>query len=180
MLTPKIFVVNLKKYNEGETTGEWFNYPFSAEEVLDTIFDEDEFDENGNALYDYEILDWELPFKISPFENIDNINSKLEKIENTGIDFDFFMKTSFSLEDVSELIEFGNAVNSDYVQDFIHESEINGFLENQDWLHIKFVLQYIEYTDDEYFLINGYGHLENIKPDDLKSLFDDLMEELFR
>ncbi len=75
----KIFVVNLGKYNEGKETGRWFTVPVDFDVV------KKELGLNDN---DYAIHDYELPFDISEYTSIEEVNRLagfVEEIVNAGI-----------------------------------------------------------------------------------------------
>lgn len=61
----RIFVVNLGKYNEGKETGRWFTVPVDFDVV------KKELGLNDN---DYAIHDYELPFDISEYTSIEEVN----------------------------------------------------------------------------------------------------------
>lgn len=78
----KIFISNLKEYNEGQIIGEWVDLPCEGlEEVLDKISN------NGN--YELFISDYETDIsglKVSEYDNILELNDMTEEIDNLSDD----------------------------------------------------------------------------------------------
>jgi antirestriction protein len=70
----KLWIGNLGKYNEGQLVGEWFDLPVDMEEVKEKI----------GLTGDYEewfIADYEAPFEVGEYDNIDNLNNIAELLE---------------------------------------------------------------------------------------------------
>lgn len=78
----KIFISNLKEYNEGQIIGEWVDLPCEGlEEVLDKISN------NGND--ELFISDYETDIsglKVSEYDNILELNDMTEEIDNLSDD----------------------------------------------------------------------------------------------
>lgn len=70
----QIYIANLGKYNEGELVGAWFTPPIDMEDVKERIGLDDEYEE-------YAIHDYELPFDVSEFTPIWEINVTCEAIQ---------------------------------------------------------------------------------------------------
>lgn len=77
----KIYVANLRAYNEGELKGEWFTLPVEWDEIVKNVFDSHELDEFGNPMGDYAIHDYESPFEINEFDSIGHLNEIAEVFE---------------------------------------------------------------------------------------------------
>lgn len=77
----KVFVENLAAYNNGDSKGRWFTLPTPTEEIFEKIFDTNELDENGQPHGDFAIHDYEAPFEINEFSNIENLNEAAEMME---------------------------------------------------------------------------------------------------
>lgn len=74
--TIKIFLTNLGKYNEGDLVGEWVTLPVDDfQPILDRIGIDEEYEE-------WFITDYEAPFEIGEYDNIDELNEIAEAIEN--------------------------------------------------------------------------------------------------
>lgn len=69
----KVFVVNLRTYNEGETVGEWFSLPCEVETIKNAIGINEEYEEH--AIHDYE-----APFSIGEYDSLDNLNEIAEQL----------------------------------------------------------------------------------------------------
>ncbi|ECL7021588.1 antirestriction protein ArdA [Listeria monocytogenes] len=77
----QIYIANLGKYNEGELVGAWFTVPVDMDDVKERIGFNEEYEE-------YAIHDYELPFTISEYTPIWEINancSMIEELEGTPI-----------------------------------------------------------------------------------------------
>lgn len=69
----QVYIANLGKYNEGELVGAWFTPPIDYEEMEDRISLNGEYEE-------YTIPDYELPFEISEYASISEINRLCELV----------------------------------------------------------------------------------------------------
>lgn len=98
----RIYVANLRAYNEGELKGAWFTLPEDLETIFQTIFSPDELDENGQPYGDWAIHDYEAPFSISEYDSIDDLNEIAEKLQSLDDD---------QAEVAGELYEQGVAVD---------------------------------------------------------------------
>ncbi|HBE9445502.1 antirestriction protein [Clostridioides difficile] len=77
----RVYIANLGKYNEGELVGNWFTPPIDWDNLKERIGLNSEYEE-------YAIHDWELPFEISEYTSIDEINrlcSMAEELASTDI-----------------------------------------------------------------------------------------------
>ncbi len=77
----QVYIANLGKYNERESTGAWFSPPIDMENVKERIGLNDEYEE-------YAIHDFELPFDIgeyTPIEEINRLCAMVEEIEGTPL-----------------------------------------------------------------------------------------------
>lgn len=70
----QVYIANLGKYNEGELVGAWFTPPIDYEEMAERIGLDNEYEE-------YAIHDYELPFEISEYTSIAEINRLCEAIQ---------------------------------------------------------------------------------------------------
>ncbi len=62
-----IYVVSLAKYNNGLSTGDWFNLPVTMETIRERL-------NMGENEEEIAIYDYELPFEISEYESIYKLN----------------------------------------------------------------------------------------------------------
>lgn len=77
----QVYIVNLGKYNEGESVGAWFHPPIEMEEVKEKIGLNEQYEE-------YAIHDYELPFEINeymPLSEINRLYALVEEIEGTPL-----------------------------------------------------------------------------------------------
>lgn len=110
----KIYVSNLSKYVEGRENGKWVPLPMEAErleEVLDKIV--------GNGK-EHIILDYDAPFAISEYENIQELNNFLLGISEYDFEIDILtalFKAGDGPAEVKDYIKNGNfrIVNVDEV-----------------------------------------------------------------
>lgn len=77
--TIKVFVSSLGAYNDGVLTGQWTTLPVDdvKKEILDKI--------KGAEGDEYFISDYEAPFKIDEYEDLDDLNKAAEALKNNGI-----------------------------------------------------------------------------------------------
>lgn len=102
IVAAKIYLSNLGKYVEGSENGRWLQLPMSSEK-LQSVY-------NGivGENQEYIILDYDLPFNISEYENIFLLNEILENLSGCGIDSDILtalFKVNPDREEVLEAIE---------------------------------------------------------------------------
>lgn len=172
----KIYVANLAKYNEGELVGEWFDLPVDKDEVFETIFEPHELDEDGQPLGDYAIHDYELPFKISEYENLDNLNEFVEYLQ--GIDsFEPILEGNY---DIGDAINFANDVEMyDLVEDIITDKQLDEHVVYQaqeyGWQRVKYLLGQVEFINDDYYEFDGYGNVINISSNRHKEIVDEAL-----
>lgn len=77
----RVYIANLGKYNEGELVGDWFALLIDWDDLKERIGLNSEYEE-------YAIHDWELPFEISEYTSIEEINllcSMAEGLASTDI-----------------------------------------------------------------------------------------------
>lgn len=92
-------------------------------------------------------------------------------------DLDYYINDEF--KDTSEFVEFlcENDLN-EYGDCFIHTDYINDELKNildkGYWDNVKYMLEDIENTNDEYFYKDGYGNYRNVKREDIKEIASDI------
>ena len=82
----KVFVSNLAKYNDGELTGQWTTLP--VDNVNTDILDK--LDLGGNSKDGYRdewfISDYEAPFKIDEYDDLYDLNTLAESLEDNDLD----------------------------------------------------------------------------------------------
>lgn len=88
-----IYVANLAAYNAGYHKGEWINLPMDEEELNQTIIDildtstmsEKAQYEIGNNCEEVAIHDYEAPWKINEYDNIQKLNEIAERLQRLSI-----------------------------------------------------------------------------------------------
>ena len=72
----------------------------------------------------------------------------------------------------------------DYVENIIEESMINEIIQDRlrccGWQNIACMLDKVNYLDDDYYFMNGYGNLEELTISHLECIFSDMVEALNR
>lgn len=99
----RIFLTNLGKYNEGELVGEWVDLPVqNFKPILDKI------GIDGKNYEEVFITDYEAPFEIGEYENINELNNKVKRIETLDEeqkDVLYSVMGNWSEEDFDELFK---------------------------------------------------------------------------
>lgn len=175
----RIYVVNLAKYNEGKLVGGWFNLPLDMEEVYEKIFEPHELDKDGRPYGDFAIHDYELPFEISEYENIENLNEMVSYLQ--GLDTaEPILKGNYDMGDV---INFANEIEKEeHVEHIIDDESLDEFVEYQakvnGWQRVAHMLHKIDYMNEKYYYINGYGNIENVPVGHEEMLVKDMLSEI--
>jgi len=78
----KIYVVNLASYNRGELRGKWLTLPKESNaelwgEISEIL---------GNLDEEIAIHDYEAPFEINEYENIEELNERIKELEDVDED----------------------------------------------------------------------------------------------
>jgi len=181
----KIALTNLGKYNEGELVLEWVTLPATQDEIdaaLEAIgIDGEEYEE-------YFITDYEAPFEIGEYMNLDRLNELAEELERIDIPDAIFAGTY----DAGDVIDFAYELESrgfvsnasEYVYNIVSDDELDELTlqqaQERGWQGVALFLGGIDYMNDNYYLINGYGNAENLTSEYLDGIVSDLMDELIR
>lgn len=130
-----VYIVNLRKYVEGINAGAWFSLPIDFEELKEKIGLDDNCKE-------YAIHDFELPFEISEYTSIEELNhiyELVEELEEKGIPVEDIkeIKKSFSnfekmAEKVDDIICYPGLSDMTEVAEYIIEETgaLNSMSEN--------------------------------------------------
>src|SRR5699024_1168691 len=73
----RIALTNLGAYNEGELRHEWLTLPFTYDDLQDAM---KSIGIDGIEYAEYFISDYEAPFPIGEYDNIDDLNEKAESL----------------------------------------------------------------------------------------------------
>ena len=76
-------------------------------------------------------------------------------------------------EDFFDDIKTEDIVNTDEIDDLVQTR-----LNDGGWQGVACMLSEVNYLNDEYYLINGYGNLEELTIEYLQCVFDDLKGSL--
>lgn len=137
----RVYITNLGKYNEGELVGEWFIPPLDWDIIKERIGLNDEYEE-------YAIHDWELPFDISEYTSIEEINNL------------YNMAEELASMDIGEAIrDIQNAFFSSFKELYEHKDDIICYLDCNDM------------TEVAYYLIDECGSLGEI-PTSIQNYID--------
>lgn len=107
----RIYLTNLGKYNEGKLVGDWVDLPVNDnfKSVLNKIGISNKPDAEGNIYEEWFITDYEAPFKIGEYDNINELNEIAKKCQNfSDIDwlaFSEFIDNGYSKEESFEKVE---------------------------------------------------------------------------
>ena len=109
-----------------------------------------------------------------------NNKELIEKIE--GLRKKFSKRYLYRREIIESLFEIAYEHDLEYiVENIISAEDIDDFiqarLESSGWQGVVCCLEKVKYVEDEYYLVNGYGNLEEITLDYLRCLVDDLEKE---
>ena len=137
----QIYVVNLGKYTEGEETGAWFNVPVNMEELKETLGLNEEYEE-------YAIHDYDLPFEISEYESIEEINRRCRMLDEVpeemlgdlkDIQGAFFTSFDEMMEHLGDIVYYGGCEDmTDLAMYMIRDCNMWGEIPEK-------VLNYIDY-----------------------------------
>lgn len=105
----KIYVVNLGKYNEGESVGQWFTLPVDLDEIKEAIGVED-----GSEYEEYAIHDYEAPFEIGEGHDIEALNETAERMEDMEED---------DIEAVGKIMENDSSIEFDEACNMLEDGD---------------------------------------------------------
>lgn len=174
----RIALTNLGKYNEGELAFKWMDLPYTDEEFQETL---EAIGIDGEEYEEYFISDYEAPFHIGEYESITKLNELAEELEGfdipVGYDEEIVVNFAHELENVGIIDDA-----MEYVGDIIDDEQLDELVayeaQNNGWQRVKFFIGGIERINEDFYRINGYGNAENIDPEYLDAIMDDLMGEV--
>lgn len=144
----RIYIANLRAYNEGILKGAWFDLPVEWEDIVQKVFDKNDLDESGNPKYDWQIHDYEAPFHIDENFHLEELNEIAEMFDRL---------TDRELEVVLALYDLGiihNILDGEYELDYCiyHENcedmtdVAHNYIDNNyDQEQYEFFLRYFDY-----------------------------------
>lgn len=180
----KVAITNLGKYNEGELVYEWLELPADNEEIAEVM-------RNIGICDEYEehfISDYEAPLSIEvgEYESLSKLNEMAEQLELADIP-DAILNGDYDAGDVmtyADELECSGLVPSatEHIADIISEESLNEMVAHQaqdgGWQRVACFLSGIDYMNDDYYYINGYGNAENLDHGTLEAIVSDLTAEL--
>ena len=104
------------------------------------------------------------------------LKERLQSIENLMKDYNH--------DDVTrEILDLAYDYNLEYyTEDIVNTDEIDDLVQTRlndgGWQGVACMLSEVNYLNDEYYLINGYGNLEELTIEYLQCVFDDLKSSL--
>ncbi|MCY9738193.1 antirestriction protein ArdA [Paenibacillus alvei] len=104
----RIYIADLEAYNNGELSGEWVTLPMDSDELEEVI---NKHTRNGQ--HDYAIHDYEAPFKISEYQNLQKLNETMEEIQACNVDEDVMKAIIETMSTLEEAIQIAN--DGDYM-----------------------------------------------------------------
>ena len=130
--TIKIYVANLAQYNNGNIIGDWFELPVSFSDISKKC-------QLSASEEEWIILDYEAPFKIHEYVDINQLNEIADQLEEVATE---------NLNYLGELLDMG--VFSDFVDAVERIDQVN-VTEYTTWssfaeqclVNIKFVIYFI-------------------------------------
>lgn len=162
----RIYIANLGKYNEGEMVGAWFTPPVDMDQVKEQIGLNDAYEE-------YAIHDYELPFEVSEYTPIEEVNRLCElahELEGTAIEnvaseiqHAFFSSFEEMVEHVDDIIWYSDCNDmSDVAYYVVQETDAYGELPShlQNYIDYEAFGRDLELEGD--FLITNRGIFEYI------------------
>ena len=152
MALVSVFITNLGKYNEGQLVGKWIDLPMDEEELNNS------FKEIGiNEEYEeYFITDYESEcgIEIGEYENIYELNNKLEELENEDIEKVKAMFESGWFNDIDDVIN--NLNDYDFWEGITGEDYEEDLVENcypdiltGTWIDSYITIDYKEMAKDD-------------------------------
>lgn len=78
----KIYLSNLGAYTRGQLIGKWIDLPCSPEELQEAV--KKVLGNKGDE--EFFITDYELPFEISEYENLEELNNIIQELKELSLD----------------------------------------------------------------------------------------------
>lgn len=174
----RIAVTNLGAYNEGRLLFEWITLPYTDDEFKEAL---QKIEIDGKHYEEYFISDYEAPFQIDEYENIERLNdvayALLDVDYSGGNDVEDVINLAYSAES-ARLID--DAL--EHVGDIVDDEQLDELVENiaqeGGWRRVRYFLKGIEFADEEYYRLNGYGNAESLTCAQIDSIIDDVFNEI--
>jgi len=180
----RIYVANLRAYNEGELKGAWFDLPVEWEDVVQEVFDEDELDEYGNPKGDFAIHDYELPFDISEHANLFVLND-IADVMQSKVDRQLLSSILNDTHDMSDVVLFAESLGlGDVVNDIVPIevliSSLKHEIEEGNVHSVKCMLEDVSYSfaEGDYFILEGDGNFSTYTQKDIDNKLNETFNAL--
>ena len=138
----EIFLTNLGKYNEGELVGKWISLPISSEELAEVLL---EIGIDGAEYEEYFITDYEAPFKVEEYDNLERLNEIAEDLETfteTQLKLLSVIEGEFSdIETAIDKVKDGEIL---YYEDISNEEDLGQVIADY-WEIPEHLASYIDY-----------------------------------
>lgn len=172
----RIALTNLGKYNEGELVYTWLDLPATEDEINEAL---EAIGIDGVEYEEYFITDYEAPFSIYEYSSLGRLN-ELAKILSDADGFDAIASGNYSVEDV---INFAVSLGRDeYVDDIVSDATLDEMVahiaDDGGWQRVAYFLAGIDWKNDGFYRINGYGNAENLDRDYLRCIVDDVIKDV--
>lgn len=137
----RIYLANLKKYNEGRLIGKWVSLPCYTleDEVSDVLTDFGQFHEGHCE--EYAIHDYEGPIRIDEYDDINELNELAQAIENAGISENAVEALYSAVDDIAQLPEIIKNHEYTVVEDVFNYTELAEKVEPEylpfDWYAVE-------------------------------------------
>lgn len=174
----KIAVTNLGLYNEGELLYKWVTLPLDEQEIKETF---QEIKVDGVNYEEHFITDFEAPFEISESASILKLNEiaeALQDIEEPDFNNNFnYGSLLTDIRNIAETLDVYDVVEDYYLIDEIEDDHYPRD-ENGD-INLIRMTYFVSNVNGltEVVRFNGYGNLEEVRQNELKSLYDDVINE---
>lgn len=181
-----VALTNLGKYNEGELVYEWLTLPAEKDDLVQAMLDIG----IDNAEYEeFFISDYEAPFRIGEYDNLDELNEMAEVIDVIPeVKENFYGVDLYDVERVIGLaseLEAAGALRdgTEIVGDIVDGDELDEMarqqLEDGGWERVAIFLGNASMTN-EYHYIDGYGNIDRLTNDILETKVKEMLEEAYR
>ena len=138
----KIYLTNLGKYNEGELVGKWISLPISSEELAEVLL---EIGIDGAEYEEYFITDYEAPFRVEEYDNLERLNEIAEDLETfTETELKLFSAIEGEFSDIETVIDKVKGGEILYYEDISNEEELGQVIADY-WEIPEHLASYIDY-----------------------------------
>lgn len=180
-MTIRVALTNLGKYNEGELVFEWLDLPATDIEIDKAMkaigIGEKRWD--GGVYEEHFISDYEGPIEIGEYSNIWDLSDALDVMEQDGL-LDDLLALADDKGDVEAFINLAyQSENEDLIEEIISSEELDEIVAHQakdsGWQRVYYLLKGIDWMNDEYYRVNGYGNIENLTADYKEMIADEVI-----